>query len=143
MQLVTMQPVEFLEDTVIIERRPDDNPVTDLVRSMLVALGEDPERKSLRRIPERVARMYQELLANNHADPVVLINGGIFATDYQGPVLVRDIEFYSLCEHHLLPFFDRAHVAYVPEGRVLGLSKIPRIVEMYARRLQIQEQMTQ
>ena len=120
-----------------------ETPVAGLVRSLLIALGEEPDREGLRGTPDRVARMYGELLAGNHTDPAALINDAIFTTDYEGTVLVRDIEFYSLCEHHLLPFFGRAHVAYLPKGRVLGLSKIPRIVEMFARRLQLQEQLTQ
>ena len=94
------------------------------------------------RLIARVARMYPELLAGYRTDPQKLINGAIFNVNYDEMVIVRDIEFYSLCEHHLLPFIGRAHVAYFPRGRVLGLSKIPRIVDMYARRLQVQERMT-
>jgi GTP cyclohydrolase I len=86
--------------------------------------------------------MYEEITAGYTTDPIQLINGAIFDVEYNEPVLVKDIEFYSLCEHHLLPFFGRAHVAYIPEGKVIGLSKIPRIVEMFARRLQVQERMT-
>jgi GTP cyclohydrolase I len=95
------------------------------------------------RTPERVARMYEELTAGYHVDPVRLINDAIFDVNYDEMVIVRDIDFYSLCEHHLLPFLGQAHVAYIPDGKVIGLSKIPRIVEMFARRLQVQERMTQ
>jgi GTP cyclohydrolase I len=97
----------------------------------------------LQRTPDRVARMYQELTAGYDVDPEQLINGALFDVEYSEMVLVKDIEFYSLCEHHLLPFFGKAHVAYIPSDKVIGLSKIPRIVEMYARRLQVQERMTQ
>jgi GTP cyclohydrolase IA len=120
-----------------------DGAVASLIRALLHELGEEPEREGLLRTPERVARMFGEVLAGYRQDPVALVNGAIFSTDYRGLVLVRDVEFYSLCEHHLLPFYGRAHVAYLAEGRVLGLSKIPRIVDMFARRLQIQEGLTQ
>ena len=113
------------------------------VRDILEAIGEDPDREGLVRTPERVARMYEELTAGYHVDPVRLINDAIFDVQYDQMVVVRDIDFYSLCEHHLLPFLGQAHVAYIPDGKVIGLSKIPRIVEMFARRLQVQERMTQ
>jgi GTP cyclohydrolase I len=106
------------------------------------AVGEDPEREGLINTPDRVSRMYAELLSGYSADPEKIINGALFNVDYDEMVLVRDIEFYSLCEHHILPFLGRAHVAYLPKGKVIGLSKIPRIVDMYARRLQVQERMT-
>src|SRR5687767_3434523 len=109
---------------------------------IIKAVGEDLERDGLQKTPQRVARMYAELLSGYHADPQAVINGAIFEVKYDEMVLVRDIEFYSLCEHHMLPFMGRAHVAYIPSGKVLGLSKIPRIVDMYARRLQVQERMT-
>jgi GTP cyclohydrolase I len=112
--------------------------VADLIR----AVGEDPEREGLKNTPDRVARMYAELLSGYGTDPEKIINGALFDINYDEMVLVRDIEFYSLCEHHMLPFLGRAHVAYLPKGKVIGLSKIPRIVEMYARRLQVQERMT-
>jgi GTP cyclohydrolase I len=112
------------------------------MRQILEAIGEDPEREGLVRTPERVAQMYTELLAGYRTDPVALINDALFEITYDEMVLVRDIEFYSLCEHHLLPFLGRAHVAYIPKGRVIGLSKIPRIVDLFARRLQLQERMT-
>ncbi len=116
--------------------------VEGAVRQILVEIGEDPARQGLLETPGRVHRMYAELTAGYHVDPARLINGAIFDVDYSEMVVVREIPFYSLCEHHLLPFFGTAAVAYIPNGRVIGLSKIPRIVEMYARRLQVQERMT-
>jgi GTP cyclohydrolase I len=117
--------------------------ITNSVREILIAIGEDPEREGLVRTPERVARAYQEILGGYNTDPVQLVNGALFTVDYDEMVIVKDIEYYSLCEHHMLPFFGKAHVAYVPKGKVLGLSKIPRIVDMFAHRLQVQERMTQ
>jgi GTP cyclohydrolase I len=112
------------------------------VFEIIKAVGEDPQREGLINTPHRVSRMYAELLSGYSADPEEIINGALFNINYDEMVLVRDIEFYSLCEHHMLPFIGRAHVAYLPKGRVIGLSKIPRIVDMYARRLQVQERMT-
>ncbi|MGH2427702.1 MAG: GTP cyclohydrolase I FolE [Candidatus Limnocylindria bacterium] len=112
------------------------------VSSLLVEIGEDPARQGLIRTPERVRRMYAELTAGYRTDPEQLMNGACFEVDYDEMVVVRDIELYSLCEHHLLPFHGRAHVGYLPRGRVIGLSKIPRIVDMYAHRLQVQERLT-
>ncbi len=112
------------------------------VRQLLVAFGEDVQREGLDQTPERVARMFDELLAGYRVDPYALINDAIFQVDYDEMVVVKDIEFYSLCEHHLLPFLGKAHVAYLPRERVIGLSKIPRIVDLFARRLQVQERMT-
>lgn len=114
----------------------------EAVRTLLAEIGEDPTREGLARTPERVRRMYDELTAGYHVDPDALINGATFAVDYDEMVVVRDIEFFSLCEHHLLPFTGKAHVGYLPRGRVIGLSKIPRIVDMYAQRLQVQERLT-
>jgi GTP cyclohydrolase IA len=112
------------------------------VRTLLAEIGEDPNREGLVRTPERVRRMYDELTSGYHVDPDALLNGACFNVDYDEMVVVRDIEFFSLCEHHLLPFIGRAHVGYLPRGRVVGLSKIPRIVDMYAQRLQVQERLT-
>jgi len=109
---------------------------------LLKAVGEDPDREGLKNTPDRVARMYTELLSGYTSEPARIINGALFNINYDEMVIVRDIEFYSLCEHHMLPFIGRAHVAYIPAGIVIGLSKIPRIVDMYARRLQIQERLT-
>ena len=117
--------------------------VEDAVREILLEIGEEPDRQGLVGTPGRVHRMYTELTAGYHVDPERLINGAIFDIAYSEMVLVKDIPFYSLCEHHLLPFFGTASVAYIPRGRVIGLSKIPRVVEMYARRLQVQERLTQ
>ena len=123
--------------------RRSNGRIEGAVRQILVEVGEDPDREGLVDTPARMHRMYAELTAGYHVDPDRLINRAIFEVGYSEMVVVKDIEFHSLCEHHLLPFFGRAHVAYVPDGRVIGLSKIPRIVEMYARRLQVQERMTQ
>ena len=114
----------------------------EAVRTLLVEIGEDPSREGLARTPGRVRRMYDELTAGYHVDPDALINDACFTVDYDEMVVVRDIEFFSLCEHHLLPFIGKAHVGYLPRGRVVGLSKIPRIVDMYAQRLQVQERLT-
>jgi GTP cyclohydrolase I len=113
-----------------------------LIFDLLRAVGEDPDREGLKNTPDRVARMYAELLSGYTDQPELILNNALFDINYDEMVIVRDIEFYSLCEHHILPFIGRAHVAYIPAGRVIGLSKIPRIVDLYARRLQIQERMT-
>jgi GTP cyclohydrolase I len=131
---------EFYIGEEILEQPSRD--IQESVRNILLDIGEDPQRDGLLKTPERVARMYEEITAGYHTDLVKLINGALFDVDYSEMVLVKDIEFYSLCEHHMLPFYGRAHVAYIPNGKVIGLSKIPRIVEMFARRLQVQERMT-
>ncbi len=112
------------------------------VRILLKEIGEDPQRQGLQKTPFRVAKMYREVTQGYRKDPLKLINGAIYDVDYDEMVVVANIEYYSLCEHHLLPFYGVAHVGYIPKGKVVGLSKIPRIVDMFARRLQIQENMT-
>jgi GTP cyclohydrolase I len=124
------------------ETEIDQDAIQRAVVQMLRAFGEDPQREGLLHTPERVARMFAELLDGYRVDPIALVNDALFEVTYDEMVLVRDIEFYSLCEHHMLPFFGRVHVAYLPKGRVLGLSKIPRLVDMFAHRLQVQERMT-
>lgn len=126
------------EQNVVNEAR-----VSELVRNLLVAVGENPEREGLVRTPTRVAGLYRELLSGYEYDPDTVINGAVFEEQYSEMVIVKDIEFYSLCEHHLVPFFGKAHVAYIPNGKIIGLSKLPRIVDIYAKRLQVQERMTQ
>ncbi len=113
------------------------------VTKILELLGEDPEREGLIKTPKRVVKALQFLTEGYHQDPKEILNQALFSTSNDEMVLVRDIEFYSMCEHHILPIIGRAHVAYIPDGQVVGLSKIPRIVNVYARRLQIQEQMTE
>lgn len=113
-----------------------------IIRQLLAALGEDPAREGLLDTPKRVEKAFRFLTSGYTTDVDAMLNNALFSVDYNEMVIVRDIDFYSLCEHHLLPFFGRCHVAYIPQGRVLGLSKIPRLVEIYARRLQIQERMT-
>ncbi len=135
------KPLAFAS-AALLEGEIDQQRIRQAVADILTAIGEDPTRDGLQRTPERVARMYEELLAGYRTDPEALINNALFDVDYDEMVVVRDIEFYSLCEHHMLPFIGRAHVAYIPKGRVLGLSKIPRIVDMFSRRLQVQERMT-
>jgi GTP cyclohydrolase I len=116
--------------------------IADLVRKMLVQLGEDPNREGLRRTPERFEKALRFLTNGYRQDPEKILNGAMFSVCYDEMVVVKDIEVYSLCEHHLLPFFGKCHVAYLPNKKVVGLSKIARLVNMYARRLQIQERLT-
>ena len=117
--------------------------ISDAVRIILQNVGEDPDREGLSRTPLRVARMYNELLRGYHIDLDKLLNNALFDVPYDAMIVVKNIEFFSFCEHHMLPFFGLAHVAYIPKKRVIGLSKIPRIVDMYAHRLQVQERLTQ
>lgn len=137
------------KDKEILERKAglfqgemDHERIVESVTTILESIGEDPQREGLQRTPLRVANAYQELLSGYRTDPIDLLNEAIFDVTYDEMVIVRDIEFYSMCEHHMLPFLGRAHVAYLPDGKVIGLSKLPRIVDMFARRLQVQERMT-
>ena len=113
------------------------------VRTILEEIGEDPDREGLTATPERVQRMFGELCSGYQMDLDTVVHGALFDEQCSGMILIRDISFYSLCEHHMLPFYGKMHVAYVPDGKIIGLSKIPRIVEMYSRRLQVQERLTE
>ncbi|NNL67497.1 MAG: GTP cyclohydrolase I FolE [Myxococcales bacterium] len=122
---------------------PEKNdPIAPLVEGLLKELGEEPGRDGLERTPVRVAKSLRFLTQGYQQDPLDILNNALFDVTYDEMVIVKDVEFYSLCEHHMLPFFGRAHVAYIPNGKVVGLSKIPRLVEMFARRLQVQERLT-
>ncbi len=132
MLIETEREVEGLEDASL----------RDLVREMLCRLGEDPQRDGLRDTPARVARSMEYLTKGYRESPEETLLGALFDVAYDEMVIVKDIEIFSLCEHHLLPFFGKAHVAYIPNGKVIGLSKIPRLVEVFARRLQVQERLT-
>ncbi len=114
----------------------------DRVREIIARLGEDPAREGLAKTPERVAKAYQFLTHGYRLDPEAILRSALFEEDYSEMILVKDIEIYSLCEHHMLPFFGKAHVAYIPNGKIVGLSKIPRVVDVFARRLQVQERLT-
>lgn len=147
----TLNPlVELAETEFELENAPlavageeaQNMAIEGAVRSLLMNLGEDTQRDGLLNTPLRVRKMYRELLSGYTTDPVALINNALFEVDYNEMVIVRDIELHSLCEHHMLPFIGKAHVAYIPNGKVLGLSKIPRIVDMFSRRLQVQERLT-
>jgi GTP cyclohydrolase I len=121
---------------------PQSIPTSELIRRLLENLGEDPTRDGLLRTPDRVDRAYQEMTQGSRQTVEEVVGHGVFEEDCSEMVLVKDIEFYSLCEHHLLPFYGRVHVAYIPDGKIIGLSKLPRIVDVFARRLQVQERMT-
>jgi GTP cyclohydrolase I len=114
----------------------------ELIHEMLVKLGEDPQREGLLQTPVRVHRALDFLTKGYNEDPLTMLNGALFTVEYDEMVIVKDIEMFSLCEHHMLPFFGKVHVAYIPNGKVIGLSKIPRLVEVFARRLQVQERLT-
>jgi len=140
-----MEPLDFDDDLTeqdLLESGIDSARLQDAILQMLQAFGENPQREGLKMTPPRVARMYAELLSGYRVDAETMVNGALFKINYDEMVIVRDIEFYSMCEHHLLPFMGRVHVAYLPDGTVIGLSKIPRIVDMFACRLQVQERMT-
>ena len=127
---------------IIIPDTKGEETIADLVRKMLALIGEDPNREGLRRTPERFEKAFRYLTSGYRQDPEKLLNGAMFSVCYDNMIVVKDIELYSLCEHHLLPFFGKCHVAYIPNKKVVGLSKIARLVNMYARRLQIQERLT-
>lgn len=127
---------------IIIPGSDDPGKIAELVRAMILQVGEDPNREGLRRTPERFEKALRYLTSGYRQDPEKLLNGAMFSVCYDEMVVVKDIELYSLCEHHLLPFFGKCHVAYIPNKKVVGLSKIARLVNMYARRLQIQERLT-
>jgi len=128
-----------LTESVSVEKSES---IADLVRRMIQLIGEDPNRDGLRHTPERFEKALRFLTSGYQQDPEKLLNGAMFSVCYDQMVLVKDIEVYSLCEHHMLPFFGKCHVAYIPDKKVVGLSKIPRLVNMFARRLQIQERLT-
>ncbi|MCR4416940.1 MAG: GTP cyclohydrolase I FolE [Ignavibacteria bacterium] len=115
----------------------------NLIRELLIEIGEDPDREGLIKTPERVAKAYEFLTKGYQQDVDEILNKAIFTEKYDEMVIVKDIDFYSMCEHHMLPFFGKAHVAYIPNGKIIGLSKIPRLVDIFARRLQVQERLTQ
>jgi len=116
--------------------------LAELTREMLVRLGEDPQREGLQRTPERMAQALEFLTKGYQEDPQEILRGALFTEEYDEMVIVKDVEMFSLCEHHLLPFFGKVHVAYIPNGKVIGLSKIPRLIDVFARRLQVQERLT-
>jgi len=117
--------------------------IEEITKKLLKNIGEDPEREGLLKTPHRVAKSWKFLVQGYEQNLENIVNNAIFEEDYDEMVTIKDVDFYSLCEHHLIPFFGKAHIAYIPDGKVLGLSKVPRIVEMYGRRLQLQERMTQ
>jgi len=119
------------------------NKIESAVNDILLEIGEDPQREGLLRTPHRVAKAYKELTSGYHMDVNTILNDALFTVEYSEMVVVTNIEFHSLCEHHMLPFYGQVHVAYIPDTKVVGLSKIPRIVDMFAKRLQVQEKMTQ
>ena len=127
----------------VLKPKQQEASIAPLIHEVLALLGEQPDREGLARTPERVEKALRFLTSGYRTDLAKVVNGALFAVKYDEMVIVKDIEFFSLCEHHLLPFFGKIHVAYIPKDRVIGLSKLPRIVDMYARRLQIQERLTQ
>jgi len=138
---VSIMPTWHFSDGPVLDAQCKEE-VAHAVYQVLKAVGEDPSRQGLVDTPERVARSYDELLIGYKVDPVNLLNGALFDVEYDEMVVVSDIDFYSMCEHHLLPIIGKAHVAYLPDKKVVGLSKIPRVVDAFARRLQVQERMT-
>ncbi len=130
------------EKEIVLREEKKSDEIPALVRRLLIALGEDPEREGLRRTPERVERALRFLTAGYEKDPAKVINSAYYSLAYDEMVIVKDIEFFSLCEHHILPFFGRCHIAYIPKQKVVGLSKLPRLVNVFAHRLQLQERLT-
>lgn len=132
------------EELKLSDERQEDKgeSIAELARLMISRIGEDPNREGLRRTPERFERALRYLTSGYHQDPEKVLNGAMFSVCYDQMVVVKDIDLFSLCEHHILPFFGKCHVAYIPDKRVVGLSKIPRLVNMFSRRLQIQERLT-
>jgi GTP cyclohydrolase I len=126
-----------------IEENLDKDKIKKIINELLIEIGENPNREGLYNTPKRVAEAYEFLLSGYKLDIEKVLNNAIFSEKYDEMVLVKNIDFYSLCEHHLLPFYGKIHIAYIPNGKIVGLSKIPRIVEVFARRLQVQERMTQ
>lgn len=147
--LPVMVPSESLDDDFpdiykSIENYPANrtSELAEQTRRTLSLIGEDPEREGLLKTPQRVAKAVQFLTQGYHQDPRAILEGALFEEDYSEMIVVKDIEVYSMCEHHMLPFFGKAHVAYIPSGKIVGLSKLPRIVDVFARRLQVQERLT-
>jgi GTP cyclohydrolase I len=133
----------FKAADLFCDTKMDVDTIEKATTKLLEAIGENPQREGLLKTPSRVAHAYEEILDGYRINPEELLNGAFFSVDYDEMVIVKNIEFYSLCEHHMLPFYGVVHVGYIPNGKVIGLSKIPRIVDMFARRLQVQEHMTQ
>lgn len=139
---MTMSPIQSPIIRSDLSKKSSSPDMASLVHDILLALGEDPAREGLARTPSRVAKSLRELTSGYQVDVDRLINGALFTEPYSEMVVVKDISFYSLCEHHLLPFFGVCHVAYVPNGKIIGLSKIPKLVKAFSRRLQVQERLT-
>jgi GTP cyclohydrolase I len=137
-----MMKADELENLAGLETGPSADPIAGTIRKLIAEIGEDPEREGILKTPGRVAQSLRFLTSGYQQNIDKVLNGALYSVAYDEMVIVKDIEMFSLCEHHLLPFFGRCHVAYVPNGKVIGLSKIPRIVDVFARRLQVQERLT-